>query len=180
MGIPFFRFWLGIALGRLLLGFLTPHLGENPAITLYLLLCLLFTLLYSFIPSFPVSAVCVALLGFFLGPMFPAAIVATTKLLPQRLHVSSITFAAAVAGGGACVFPFVVGAVAQRQGVGLLRWFIIAMLGGLTLVWVVGVPRISNSDRKGKRKRWWWWRRKLPGVGRKKIGDETREKGSGG
>lgn len=99
--------------------------------------------------------------------MFPAAVVAMTKILPSRLHVTSITFAAAVAGAGACVFPFVVGAVAQKRGVGLLRWFVIAMLGGLTVVWVLGVPRIGGRDGKGREdeksdeegeergKRWW-------------------------
>lgn len=163
-------FWLGITLGRLALGFVTPLLGENFAVALYLSLCLVFTLLYSFIPSFLVSAITVSLLGFFLGPMFPAAVVATTKLLDQRLHVTSITFAAAVAGAGACVFPFAVGSIAKREGVGLLKWFVIAMNGVLLLVWLIGVPPIdreggADGRRKGIRRGWTWMRMREKGKG---------------
>ena len=61
---------------------------------------------FGLIPQFYVSAVSVALIGFFLGPLFPAAVVAATKLLPKHLHVSAIGFAAALGGGGAAIFPF--------------------------------------------------------------------------
>lgn len=61
------------------------------------------------IPNFVASAIFAAWLGFFLGPLFPAAIVVATKLLPRRLHVSAIGFAAAFGGGGAAVLPFAIG-----------------------------------------------------------------------
>jgi fucose permease len=60
------------------------------------------------IPSFHVSAIFVALQGFFLGPLFPAVVVAATKTLPAYLHVSAIGFAAAFGGGGAAVLPFAI------------------------------------------------------------------------
>lgn len=47
------------------------------------------------IPSFVTSAVMASFLGFFLAPMFPAAVVVAAKLLPRHLHVSAIGFAAA-------------------------------------------------------------------------------------
>jgi fucose permease len=53
-------------------------------------------LLYWLVPVFAASAVFVTFLGFFLGPLFPAAIVATTKLLPVEYHVSAIGFVASV------------------------------------------------------------------------------------
>lgn len=40
-----------------------------------------------------------------------------TKLLPKRLHVAAVGFAAAVGASGATILPFAVGAIAQRKGV---------------------------------------------------------------
>jgi fucose permease len=88
-------FWLGITVGRLVLGFVTPRIGEKLSIAIYLPLATGLELLFWLVPQFYVSAVAVALQGFFLGPLFPAAVVATTKLLPKHLHVSGIGFAAA-------------------------------------------------------------------------------------
>ena len=48
-----------------------------------------------FVPSVPVSAVSVALIGFFIGPIFPCAVALATKVLPGHLHVSVIGFIAA-------------------------------------------------------------------------------------
>lgn len=102
-------FWLGISVGRVVLGFVTPHMGENLAISLYLVGAVVMQLLFWLVPNFIVSAVAVGVLGFFLGPLFPAAIVATTKLLPTHLHVGAIGFGAAFGGSGACILPFAVG-----------------------------------------------------------------------
>lgn len=88
----------------------------------------------------------VALQGFFLGPLFPAAVVVTTKLLPKHLHVSSIGFAAAFGGAGAAALPFAVGAIAQAKGVKVLQPFIVGMAGGILLLWL-GLPRMSKPDR---------------------------------
>lgn len=88
----------------------------------------------------------VALQGFFLGPLFPAAVLVTTKLLPKHLHVSSIGFAAAFGGGGAAILPFAVGAMAQAKGVQVLQPFIIGMTGAIFLLWL-GLPRMPKPDR---------------------------------
>jgi fucose permease len=104
-------FWLGITVGRLVLGFVTPRIGEKLSIAIYLPIATGLELLFWLVPQFYVSAVAVALQGFFLGPLFPAAVVATTKLLPKHLHVSGIGWAAAFGGSGAAIFPFVTGVV---------------------------------------------------------------------
>lgn len=70
------------------------------------------------------------------GPLFPAAIVAATKLLPVDYHVSAIGFAAAFGGGGAAVFPFVVGVIAQAKGVDVLQPIAVAILSFISLVWL--------------------------------------------
>lgn len=95
------------------------------------------------VPHFLVSAIAVALQGFFLGPLFPASVVMMTKLLPRRLHVSAIGFASAFGGSGAAILPFAVGALAEDVGVQVLQPFILASTGIILLLWL-GLPSLGN------------------------------------
>jgi len=101
-------------------------------------------LLFWLVPQFYVSAVAVSLQGFFLGPLFPAVIVAATKLLPRHLHVSAIGFAAAFGGCGAAIFPFAVGAIAQAKGVKVLQPIVLALLGVILGLWFC-LPRMGRK-----------------------------------
>ncbi len=102
-GLTAVGFWLGITVGRVVLGFITPRIGERLAICIYLLLGMGLELLFWLVPQFIVSAIAVSFVGFFLGPLFPATVIAATKLLPKHLHVSPIGFAAAFGGSGAAM-----------------------------------------------------------------------------
>lgn len=130
-------FWLGITLGRVVLGFVTGRIGEKMAVTIYLGLSVVLQILFWQINSFVSSAIFIAVLGFFLGPLFPAAIMVATKLLPRRLHVSAIGFVAAFGSSGAAVFPFAVGAIAQGTGVWVLQPFALALIAGIFIIWVI-------------------------------------------
>lgn len=146
-------FWTGITVGRLVLGFITPRLGEKFAVLvslssqvnafswkltstqIYIVLAMVSQIMFWLVPSFHVSAIFVALQGFFLGPLFPAIVVAATKVLPAYLHVSAIGFAAAFGGGGGAALPFAIGSLAQAKGVGILQPIILAVLAVLLLLW---------------------------------------------
>ncbi|XDG05949.1 hypothetical protein ABKA04_005564 [Annulohypoxylon sp. FPYF3050] len=99
---------------------------------------------FASVPQFIVSAVAVGLQGFFIGPLFPAAIVAMSKLLPRHLHVGAIGFAAAFGGSGAAVLPFAVGAIAQARGVQVLQPIILGLLGVILIFWI-GLPRMDKK-----------------------------------
>lgn len=101
-------------------------------------------LLFWLVPQFIVSAVAIALQGFFLGPLFPAVVVAMSKLLPRHLHVGAIGFAAAFGGSGAAVLPFAVGAIAQAKGVQVLQPIILSLLGVILMLWL-GLPRFGKK-----------------------------------
>jgi len=153
-------FWLGITVGRVVLGFVTPRLGDKLAISvnvyhcrvqsiadqsqIYLPIAMALELLFWLVPQFYVSAVAVALQGFFLGPLFPAAIVVATRLLPRHLHVAAVGFAAAVGGGGAAIFPFAVGAIAQVKGVKVLQPIILGLFACILGLWLM-LPRMSKK-----------------------------------
>lgn len=96
-------FWLGITVGRVILGFVTPKIGERLAVSAYLLVAVGCELVFWLVPQFIVSAVAVSLLGFFIGPIFPSTVIAVTKLLPSEMHVAAIGFSAAIGGGGAAL-----------------------------------------------------------------------------
>ncbi|KAF2461202.1 major facilitator superfamily domain-containing protein [Lineolata rhizophorae] len=137
-------FWLGITVGRVVLGFVTPRVGEKLAISIYLPITMGLELLFWLVPQFYVSAVAVSFQGFFLGPLFPAAVIAATKLLPRHMHVSAVGFAAAFGGGGAAIFPFAVGAIAQAKGVQVLQPIILALLGVILGLWLC-LPRMNRK-----------------------------------
>jgi fucose permease len=136
-GLVVTGFWLGLTFGRVVLGFVTGRIGEKLAIASYLVICLVLELLFWLIPNFISSAVFAGWLGFFLGPLFPAAIVVATKLLPRRLHVSAIGFAAAFGGGGAAIFPFAVGAIANAKGVEVLQPIALALIVAILALWLL-------------------------------------------
>lgn len=111
---------------------------------IYLPLAMAMELCFWLIPQFVVSAVTVGIVGFLIGPMFPAAIVTVSRLLPKHLHVSAIGFAAAAGSGGAAVFPFAVGAIAQAKGVQVLQPIILALLAVIMLIWLL-LPRSGKK-----------------------------------
>lgn len=105
-------------------------------------------LMFWLVPSFHVSAIFAALQGFFLGPLFPAIVVAATKVLPAHLHVSAIGFAAAFGGGGGAALPFAIGSLAQAKGVGVLQPIILAVLAFLLLLWLC-FPKLEKKTVMG-------------------------------
>jgi fucose permease len=145
-GLTSTGFWLGITVGRLVLGFVTARVfkTEKHAVATYLTCSVAIQLMFWLIPNFVVSAVMVGLLGFFLAPLFPAAVVALTKLLPKKLHVAAVGFAAAFGASGACVLPFAVGAIANAAGVKVLQPIILAALVLCLGVWLL-IPSLPKQ-----------------------------------
>jgi fucose permease len=92
-----------------------------------------------------VSAVMVALLGFFFGPIFPGGVVMCAKLLPKYMHVSALGAATAVAGVGGAGIPFAVGVIAQQKGVWVLQPIVLALIVVLILLWLC-LPRVKKHD----------------------------------
>ncbi|KAH2981446.1 hypothetical protein KXW58_001933 [Aspergillus fumigatus] len=134
-------FWAGVTVGRLVLGF---NEGERTAITIYLAISIALELVFWLVPKFVVSAVAVSMLGFFTGPLFPAAVVVAAKLLPKHLHTPGIGLASSLAGGGAAILPFAAGAISGARGVQSLQPFIFSLLVLMIIIWVL-LPR--NKDR---------------------------------
>ena len=107
----------------------SERFGECRSTTVYLVVSVGVQLAFWLLPSFIVSAVAVALLGSFLGPLFPPGVVISTNLLPEHLHVSAIAFATAIGGTGGAGSPFAVGAIAQLKAVQVLQPIVLGLIG---------------------------------------------------
>jgi fucose permease len=116
---------------------------------MYIIGAMICQLMFWLVPSFHVSAIFVALQGLFLGPLFPAVVVAATKVLPPYLHVSAIGFAAAFGGGGGAALPFAIGSLAQAKGVSVLQPIILAVLAVLVVLWLC-FPKLEKKRRDGE------------------------------
>ena len=155
-GMAAMGFWLGLTVGRLTLGFITGRIGEKVTITAYILLTIGLELMYWFIPKIIASSIIVAFMGFFLGPLFPGAVIAATKLLPSDFHISAIGFAASFGSAGAALLPFAVGVIAEYEGIGVLQPIILAMLTFILVLWCLvpgglrrgGLERARQNDEK--------------------------------
>ena len=144
-GVSATGFWAGMTAGRAILGFITERFGERVCVCVYLALSIGLELIFWLVPEFVVSAVAVAFLGFFLGPIFPAGVVMCAKLLPKHLHVSALGAATAIAGVGGAGVPFAVGAIAEAKGVWVLQPIILALLAVITLLWLA-LPRVKKRN----------------------------------
>ncbi|KAL4887680.1 MFS general substrate transporter [Aspergillus karnatakaensis] len=136
-------FWLGITVGRMVLGFVTSRIGEKLATAIYIIASIVFALILWLVPHFIVSAITVSIQGFFLGPLFPCVVVVMTKLLPKHLHVAAIGFVAAFGGGGAAVLPFVAGGIAEGSDVKYLFPFVVAASAAILGLWLC-LPRLGG------------------------------------
>ncbi|KAI1377364.1 putative MFS transporter [Hypoxylon crocopeplum] len=143
-GMSAMGFWLGITVGRAVLGFVTVRFGIKTMTSSYICAAIGLQLIFWLVPEFYVSVLAVALQGFFLGPLYPSIVLVASKLLPRHQHVVVIGFAAAFGGCGAAVLPFLTGLLAEGVGVQVLQPVILALMVVLLAVWLV-LPRMNKK-----------------------------------
>ncbi|THV53733.1 hypothetical protein BGAL_0043g00190 [Botrytis galanthina] len=145
-------FYAGNALGRLFLIEPTHRFGEKPMILLYSFLCIILQIISWRLSSLIGSIVIVCLLGFLLGPFFPAAITHTKLLLPSRIITPALSIIFVIAQAGGNIFPAVTGILAANLdggdggGARVLQPVVLGLLGGMMGAWwfVPGVVRRSE------------------------------------
>ncbi|KKA26078.1 hypothetical protein TD95_004015 [Thielaviopsis punctulata] len=147
-GLAATLYWLGITLGRLVLGFVTGRVGERVAVVAYLALSIGLQLLFWRVDNTAAAVTFVVLMGFFLGPLFPAAIARATKVLRRDYHVGAIGVGSAAGGVGGALLPFAIGALAARQdqGVAVLQVVVLVVLVVITAVWMFFCQVPAESD----------------------------------
>jgi fucose permease len=135
-GLTASGYWVGMAIGRLSLGFLTDRLGVRRATALYFLCAIGIEVLFATLSSATVSVVLMTALGFVMGPLFPSGVVVLTRLLPAELHVAAVSFVASLGQVGGAFLPFAIGAIVQGLGIGVFRFAILIETVLALLVWI--------------------------------------------
>lgn len=107
-------YWLGLTVGRFMLGYFLRSLGAVRTITMA---CLLLMLGLGAWWQLPDQWLSLPLIGFALAPIFPATIWLMPKRLPGALVPAAVSFATSMASVGAALIPSGVGWLAS--GVGL-------------------------------------------------------------
>ncbi|KAJ9607502.1 hypothetical protein H2200_007580 [Cladophialophora chaetospira] len=130
-------FWTGMAIGRLLLGFVTQYFGLGISITAYIIFSTTLQILFRTIQNDSLSLVLLGLNGFFCGPLFPSGILLLAAKLPQKAHVGAVAAAAAMGQIGGAVAPLGIGLLADRFGMGHLLDVVLALSVSMLVVWIL-------------------------------------------
>jgi fucose permease len=130
-------FWMGMAIGRLMLGFVTDRIGVRRATILYFVCAIGLEVLFAMWDSSVASVVLMTLLGFVMGPLFPSGVVVLTRLLPVELHIAAVSFVSSLGQIGGAFFPFAIGAVVESLGISVFRFAILAQTASALVLWLV-------------------------------------------
>jgi fucose permease len=126
---PVSGYWLGLALGRFVIGPVAGRIGASTAHMLYACLAgisIAVTLAWVS-PTAALTSVALVMLGFFLGPVFPTTMAITPQLTKARLVPTAIGVMNAASLVGGSVLPWLAGAIAGRTGVWTLMPFALVL-----------------------------------------------------
>jgi fucose permease len=137
-------YWLGLTLGRFLISPVATRMGATAVSLLYACMAgvTVAAALTWLLPTAAAATLGFALLGFFLGPIFPT----TMAVVPQLTHARLVPTAIGVMNAGSVVggsaLPWLAGAIAQGAGMWTLLPFAIALAIVQLAVWRSIAPRI--------------------------------------
>lgn len=143
-------YWMGLTVGRLVLGSLAKRLGDRTLIQLCIAGVLL-GMVVVWVPAWEVvSAVGLWFTGFAFGPIFPTAIAMLSRIVPERLLPSAIGFVASAGSAGAAFFPWVAGNLAEGAGLWTLMPYVSLLSLGMAAIWVLmKVPKGEQGHGSG-------------------------------
>ncbi|CAK9782537.1 unnamed protein product [Cutaneotrichosporon oleaginosum] len=139
-------FWGGMTVGRVALLPVTNYLGYQPSIYLYSALSLALELIIWFTNSLVGNGVCYAFVGFFLGPVYPNALMVIAETLDDDLRGGVMGLMGSIGGAGAAALPMMAGGIADRFGIWTLQPVAVALIAAYTALWAT-VPRKRITSR---------------------------------
>lgn len=139
-------FWGGLMIGRIVLIPVSKYIGEQRAMYIYLSSWAGLEVVVWVVPNLISTGVAVGLAGFAMGPCFPIVASLTTQWVrPRALHTAALGLITCAAQSGSAFFPFIVGLMAQAEGLKVLQPFVVACLGAQIGIWMLfGWPRKPN------------------------------------
>ncbi|KAL0092355.1 major facilitator superfamily domain-containing protein [Phycomyces blakesleeanus] len=138
-------YWAGLAIGRLVLGYLAGRLGEKRTITALTITGGVVLIIFGYAESIVIDSIALVTIGFLIGPMFPTTISLVSQLLPRHIHATSIGFISAIGASGAAVLPYGAGLIADQYGILSIPLVCFVMLATMQLMWTfVPNPQTIN------------------------------------
>ena len=125
------------------------------AVPTYVIVGLAMQILIWASPSLIVAFVAIAATGFVMGPIYPITVSLVTKATPHAYHPGALSLMACVSQSGSALFPFVVGALADGYGIGVLQPVMVVIFGSMLLIWsiVPGPRRIEKECQEDEEDR---------------------------
>ncbi|PCH36403.1 MFS general substrate transporter [Wolfiporia cocos MD-104 SS10] len=136
-------FYLGVAVGRIVLPALNLLIGERLAVFLYLLCAIALELLAWFLPFFASTAICTAFVGLAISTFYTAAIITGGKLIPRNMHADAFALISSVGQSGSALWPLVVGVMSTKSGIWVVEPTVVALLGAQGICWAL-VPKVQR------------------------------------
>lgn len=137
MGYITTAFWGGITVGRLALSFLGGKIRREQALTMcYMSLSTMFFAMFWIFPSLEISAAMIALVGFFMGPLFPTIVIVFMQKIPRNLQILGMGFATSFGGIGAAFLPFINGWISSIIDPSVLCPLAFTLLFSMSLCWI--------------------------------------------
>ncbi|KAK5943042.1 hypothetical protein PMZ80_004047 [Knufia obscura] len=130
-------FWIGMALGRTLLGLVTEYFGLKVSVTAYITLSICLQVAFRLVQNVPTSLVLLGTIGFFLGPMFPSGILLLSSTLPLQQVLGAISAASAVGQVGGGLAPLLLGLMADTLGMKHLPDVVVGLTLLLLVFWLI-------------------------------------------
>lgn len=128
-------FWAGITIGRFCLSAVSHRIGEKTFVYGLTVGALAFQLLVWWVPNIVGNAVAVAIVGLFLGPIYPCAASVFMRAMSSRDTVSGMGTISACGSLGGAVAPFITGLLAQAVGTFVLHPIVIFLFLVMLLCW---------------------------------------------
>ncbi len=141
-------YWLGLTVGRFMLGYFLRSLGAERTITLA---CLLLMLGLGAWWQMSDQWLSLPLIGFALAPIFPATIWLIPKRLPEALVPAAVSFATSMASVGAALIPSGVGWLASGVGLEVIPVAMVPLAIAMAGIhfWLVRCARSAIALRAG-------------------------------
>lgn len=139
-------YWLGLTVGRFVISPASEALGWSLGrmTTICLAGVAACGLLVAVAPGDPVAVAGLALLGFFLAPLFPTAIAVVPRLTEQRLVPTAVGLLNAVSVVGGSALPWLAGALGDGVGIWTLLPYVTALALVQLVIWRLVVARMRR------------------------------------
>jgi fucose permease len=136
-------FWGGITVGRFVLTHFAHKIGEKTAVIGLVVGAAAFQLLVWLVPNIIGDAVAEAIVGLFLGPVYPCATAVFSRLLPRNIQITSLGFVGSMGSSGGAIAPFFTGLLAQKVGTVVLHPICLGLFVVMEITWFM-LPKTTK------------------------------------